>query len=69
MLAPEFDANGLALVPLISSGELPMHGYMNEEALKGPLPAAKRIIGRVRARRLAQGSNQRSGSAYCGNAD
>ena len=36
MLAPKFDANGL--IPVVTtdftSGELLMHGYMNEEALK-----------------------------------
>ena len=47
MLAPKFGDNGL--IPVVTtdfySGELLMHGYMNEEALKKPSPAAKRIIG------------------------
>ena len=46
-LSPKFDGNGLIPVTTTdsSSGDLLMHGYMNEEALKKPLKLRKLIIG------------------------
>ena len=47
LLSPKFDKEGLIPVTTSdsSSGDLLMHGYMNEEALKKQLKLKKLIIG------------------------
>ncbi len=59
-LSPKFDKNGL--IPVITTdfqtGDILMHSYMNDEALKKQLKLKKLTIGVVQRKNMAQGSSK-----------